>query len=107
MRSDSDSWLATSAALLPPPSTLLRTIRKTWCRDHAEDIGRVQASQFLQRRVADHLLHRHRVGMIRDSPDRDPSVAELYEEQHIIRYQAPPREHFHSKEVRACQHIHV
>src|SRR6266571_3460162 len=46
MRSDSDSWLATSTGLLPRPSTLLRTIRKTWCRDHAEDIGRVQASQF-------------------------------------------------------------
>src|SRR5713101_7716070 len=40
MRSDSDSWLATSTALLPQPSTLLRTIRRIWCRDHAEDIGR-------------------------------------------------------------------
>ena len=40
MRSDSDSSLATSTASLPRPSTPLGTIRKTWCPDHAEDIGR-------------------------------------------------------------------
>jgi hypothetical protein len=45
--------------------------------------------------------------MIRDSSDRYPPVAQMNEEQHIIRRQAPPREHFHRKEVRACQHIHV
>jgi hypothetical protein len=33
--------------------------------------------------------------------------ATSYEEQHIIRRQAAPREHFHRKEVRTCQHIHV
>src|SRR6266851_7983389 len=40
MRSDSDSLPATSVALLPRPSTPRGTIRRTWCRDHAEDIGR-------------------------------------------------------------------
>ncbi len=40
MRSDSDSWPAASVALLPRPSTPRGTIRRTWCRDHAEDIGR-------------------------------------------------------------------
>ena len=39
MRSDSDSWPAASVALLPRPSTPRGTIRRTWCRDHAEDIG--------------------------------------------------------------------
>src|SRR6266566_5477827 len=40
MRSNSDSSLATSTASLPRLSTPLGTIRRTWCRDHAEDIGR-------------------------------------------------------------------
>src|SRR6266481_7778845 len=44
----------------------------------------VQTSQFLQRRVSSHLLHRHSVGMIRDSSDRYPLVAQMNEEQHII-----------------------
>src|SRR5207245_2206976 len=39
-RSDSDSWLATPTASLPRPSTPRGTIRRTWCPDHAEDIGR-------------------------------------------------------------------
>src|SRR6266481_5783974 len=69
-----------------PPSTPRGTIRRTWCRDHAEDIG-AQTSQFLQRRVSSHLLHRHSVG-IRDSSNRYPPVAEINKEQHIIRRQA-------------------
>src|SRR6266849_10966166 len=40
MRSDSDSLPATSVALLLQPLTPLGTIRRTWCPDHAEDIGR-------------------------------------------------------------------
>src|SRR5207249_4818826 len=80
MRSDSDSSLATSTASLPRPSTRLGTIRRTWCPDHAEDIG-----------VSSHLLHRNSVGMIRDSGDRHPPVAQMNEEQHIIGRQAPPR----------------
>src|SRR5260370_4173235 len=40
MRSDSDSLPATLVASLPPPSTPRGTIRRTWCRDHVEGIGR-------------------------------------------------------------------
>src|SRR5216684_3874289 len=40
MRSGSDSLPATSVVLLPRPSTPRGTIRRTWCPDHAEDIGR-------------------------------------------------------------------
>ncbi len=42
----------------------------------------VQTSQFLQRRVSGHLLHRYSVRMIRDSGDRYSPVAQMNEEQH-------------------------
>src|SRR6185295_8247430 len=67
----------------------------------------VQISCVLHRRVARHLLHPARVWMARDAAQRYPAAAHFHEEQYVVRHQPAPRQHLHSEEVGAGEHVDV
>src|SRR5664280_1984319 len=66
-----------------------------------------QKSPLLHGHVAPHLFHPLLVRMGRDSGQTNPSTLQLDKEQHVVGNQALERKHFHRKEIRSHQNIHM
>src|SRR5215831_18862216 len=67
----------------------------------------LQESPFLPDRVARHLLHPSLVRMSCDPGQADATTLQVNEEQHVVRYQAAPAQHFDREEIHAGQDRHM